>query len=474
MLKKSKIASALAISLSMGAVAVTVPAFAENNVNPEIFAAELQREEIRKIASEAYAFTYPLVLMDITRKQLTNKGVGVNGGFFHFRKYPPASFKEVVRPNFDTLYSTAWLDVSAEPVIISAPDTNGRYYLLPIYDMWTDIVAAPGSRTSGTQKGDFALVAEGWEGELPEGVTRLETPTTMNMIIGRTQANGPSDYATVNAIQDGYKITPLSKWGTDYKPGKAAINSDIDMTPPLRQVAEMDTKTYFRYASKLLQKYGAHDTDGSQLLRLKRIGLRVDKDWDLEKLSASELQILEQGIADAKRDMKDIASYMPAPKQGWITNDETMGVYGNSYMKRAIIAEIGLGANPAEDAIYPLAVSDADGDKLVASQNYTLHFEKGQLPPVGAFWSVTMYDQEGFAVDNELDRFAIGDRDNLKFNNDGSLTIYMQHKNPGKDKESNWLPAPKSGGLGVTMRLYEPKPEALSGKWIAPAIQKAN
>lgn len=473
MFKKNKIAMILTLSLSVGATAMVAPAFASNGLESNVFAAELQQDEIQKIASEAYIYTYPLVLMDITREQLTNKGIG-GSGFFHFRQYPPADFKDVVRPNFDTLYSIAWIDVSEEPMIVSAPDTHGRYYLLPMYDMWTDIYAAPGSRTSGTQAGDFAMVPEGWEGELPEGVKRIEAPTEMNWIIGRTQSNGPTDYSVVNEIQDGYKVTPLSKWGTDYQPSKLKVDPSVDLiTPPLTQVANMDAKTYFARASKLMQKYGTHQSDGSQLLRLERIGLTLDGDWELDKLSDKESKVLDQGVAEARQTMKEFVAQLATMKNGWIINTDTMGVYGNSYLKRAVIAEIGLGANLTEDAIYPLAMHDADGDKFTGEQNYELHFEKDEIPPVDAFWSVTMYDFEGFAVENELKRYAIGDRDALKYNKDGSLTLYIQHQNPGKDKASNWLPSAKTGDLGITMRLYAPKQSALIGEWIPPAIQKA-
>jgi hypothetical protein len=155
-------------------------------------------------------------------------------------------------------------------------------------------------------------------------------------------------------------------------------------------------------------------------------------------------------------------------------NTDTMGVYGNYYLKRSIVAMAGLGANQVDDAIYPLNVADADGKPVVAENKYVLSFKKAELPPANAFWSLTMYDAEGFQVANTINRFAIGDRDALKFNPDGSLDLYIQHESPGSDKEGNWLPAPKSGALGLTMRLYAPKPEALDGRWNPPAIKKAN
>jgi hypothetical protein len=157
---------------------------------------------------------------------------------------------------------------------------------------------------------------------------------------------------------------------------------------------------------------------------------------------------------------------------GWQMNTDTMGVYGNYYLKRAIVAMAGLGANQPDDAIYPINIADADGQPVMAENSYVLHFQKDELPPVGAFWSLTMYDAEGFQVANPINRFAIGDRDPLKYNADGSLDLHIQNENPGPEKESNWLPAPKRGELGLTLRLYAPKPQVADGYWNPPAIKR--
>jgi len=159
---------------------------------------------------------------------------------------------------------------------------------------------------------------------------------------------------------------------------------------------------------------------------------------------------------------------------GWQMNTDTMGVYGNYYLKRAIVALVGLGANQPDDAIYPINISDADSNPVMAENKYVLHFNKDDVPPVSAFWSLTMYDAEGFQVANPINRFAIGDRDALRFNSDGSLDLYIQNENPGPDKESNWLPAPKSSRLGLTLRLYAPKPQVANGGWNPPAIKRVN
>jgi hypothetical protein len=359
------------------------------------------------------------------------------------------------------------------PVVVSAPNTNGRYYLLPMLDMWSDVFAVPGKRTSGTTAANYALVPPGWRGRLPANVEKIEAPTSYVWIIGRTQTNGPKDYAAVHKVQDGYKLTPLSRWPRAPEAVRVKIDPSVDMkTPPLTQVNTMPADRYFAYAVDLMKANPPHSTDWSSLARFKRIGIVAGKQFDASKLSPEVRAALTQGAAAGLKLMQEKVPTLARVTNGWQMNTDTMGVYGNYYLKRAIIAMVGLGANQVEDAIYPLNVGDADGKPMTGDQKYVLRFEKGQLPPAGAFWSLTMYDAEGFQVANPINRFAIGDRDALKYNADGSLDLYIQSTSPGADKESNWLPSPKSGPLGVTMRLYAPKPQALDGRWNPPAIKR--
>jgi len=441
--------------------------------------AEISADEAYQIGVEAYVYFYPLITMDVTRKVTTNvppgvkPGLGPMGAFQHFRAYPTAEFREVVRPNFDTLYSSAWLDLSKEPMVVSVPDTAGRYYLLPMLDMWSDVFAVPGKRTSGTGAGHFALIPPGWKGELPVGVRRIDAPTACVWIIGRTQTNGPKDYDAVAKIQDDYMVTPLSQWGKKREPAAFTADPSVDMkTAPLDQVNGMPAAKYFSYGAELMQLHPPHITDWSMVARLKQIGIEPGKRFDFEKASPAMKTALDRAVVDGLALMKEKSPTLARCVNGWQMNTDTMGVYGNHYLKRAIIAMAGLGANQPEDAIYPLNVGDADGNPLEGSGNYVLHFAKEELPPVGAFWSVTMYDEAGFQVANKINRFAIGDRDDLKYNADGSLDLYIQAASPGADKESNWLPSPAKGTLGVTMRLYAPKSQALDGRWAPPAIKK--
>jgi len=432
-------------------------------------------EEAQTIAGEAYVYLYPLILMDVTRKQLINTDPKVNpvGGpankFTHVRQFPTADMRAVVRPNFDTLYSSAWLNLTEGPVVVSTADSGGRYFLLPMLDMWTDVFAVPGKRTNGTGAANFALVPMGWEGNLPKDVQRIDASTPYVWIIGRTQTNGPKDYDAVHKIQDGYTITPLADWGKTPRKPVQKIDPSVDTkTEPLRLVAQMSPMEYFKYGVELMKTNPPHITDWSILARMKRIGIEPGQ-LDTSKVSA---EVLSKGATDALKFMRDKASSLARIVNGWQMNTDTMGVYGNFYFKRAIIAMTGLGANQTLDAIYPLAVSDSEGKPIMGENKYIMHFDKDDLPPVKAFWSLTMYDSEGYQVANPLNRFAIGDRDDLKSNDDGSLDLYIQNESPGASRESNWLPAPKSGELGLTLRLYAPMIQALEGSWAPPAIKR--
>jgi hypothetical protein len=437
----------------------------------------LTATEAKELATEAYLFFYPLMSLEISRQQMTNveagkmPGFGPANQFHHMRAFPEANFKAVVRPNFDTLYSSAWLDVSKEPLIVTMPATDGRYYLLPVLDMWSDVIGAPGKRTSGTEAQKTAFVLQGWKGTLPKGVQRLEMTTPYSWMIGRIQTNGPADYTNVNKIQDQMSITPLSQWGQKYQAPKFKFNPSVDMkTPPLEQVNGMSAEKYFALASALLKKNPMHITDWSQNERLKKLGLDSKGSFNANQFSSEVRQALEEGAKAGLVLMKEKVPTLARVANGWSMNTDTMGVYGNYYLKRAIVAMVGLGANQPDDAIYPMLLVDSKGRTTTGDKNYVLHFNADQMPPNTAFWSITAYDSDGFQVANELNRFAIGDRDQLKFNKDGSLDLYFQHKRPSEDKVSNWLPTPASGPVSLTMRIYAPKAEALDGRWAPPAV----
>jgi hypothetical protein len=480
---KRKTRKSLALLLSILVGPVLAPMATAQGTPPAI-----TEQEAHAIGVDAYIYLYSLVTMDVTRKQLTNvePGKGNLGGpmnaFANAQAFPAADFKAVVRPNFDTLYSSAYLDLRKEPMVVSVPDTGGRYYLLPMLDMWTDVFASPGWRTTGTQAANFVVVPQGWrpdlrdrltkEFKLPKETQRIDAPTPYVWIIGRTKTDGPPDYDAVHKIQAGLKITPLSEWGKLPKPMEVKIDPSVDMkTPPKIQVDTMPAEKYFAYAAELLKLQPPHLTDEPIIAQMKRIGIEPGKTFDIDKVGPAVKKGLEGAPEDAQKLMEWKIATLARVVNHWSMNTDTMGVYGNYYLKRAIVAQVGLGANLPEDAIYPLNLGDEAGRPLDGTSKYSIHFEKGAMPPVNAFWSITLYDREGFQVANSLNRFAVSSWMPFKYNADGSLDLYFQNESPGKDKEANWLPAPK-GAFNLTMRLYAPKSDALTGRWNPPAITR--
>jgi hypothetical protein len=342
--------------------------------------------EARSIGVDAYVYFYPLITMDLTRLQFTNVEPGKEpmkgpmNTFVNIPEYPPADMRIVVRPNFDTLYSSAWLDLTKEPVVVSAPDTGGRYYLLPMLDMWTDVFTSPGWRTTGTGAANYLITPPGWSGDVPREFTRIPAPTPYVWIIGRTKTDGPPDYDAVHKIQAGYKVTPLSQWGKEAEPVTVTIEPAVDMkTAPKEQVDTMPADKFFAYAAELLKLHPPHITDQPIIARLKRIGFEAGQSFDLNNADPAVKKALETAPKDAQALMAWKVPTMARVANGWSMNTDTMGVYGNYYLKRAIIAEEGLGANLPEDAIYPLNLGDADGKPLDGTQAYSIHFEKSDL-----------------------------------------------------------------------------------------------
>ena len=431
-------------------------------------------EGVKRLATEIYVYAYPLVVMDLTKQVMIAK-TPLNS-FQHRRAFPDASSTDVVNPNVDTLSSQAWLDLAREPVVLSVPDTRDRYYMMPMLDAWTNVFQSPGKRTTGTKKADFVIVGPKWKGELPGGVEEIRAPTDMVWLNGRTQTNGKADYAAVAKIQDQYKLTPLSQWR---KSGAKAVHAPptpqtgVDVkTAPVEQVAKMNAQTFFSRFASLLPGNPPAKEDATVVEKIKKLRIVAGQPFDMSKLDAATAKGVEDGaksahdaiVAAAKGSTGDL-------RNGWTIHWD-LGRYGTNYGLRAVIASFPLGANAPEDAIAPTTRLDGGGRPLDGANKYVLHFDKGKTPPASAFWSLTMYNDTHFFVANPIDRHAIGDRDRLNLNPDGSLDIYLQRDNPGKDKESNWLPAPK-GSFNVILRIYWPKQDLLERRWTPPGIQRA-
>ena len=429
-------------------------------------------DRTHEIGVQAYIYAYPMVLMETSRRFLTNVeavefGHAPMNQIVHLRGFPDHNFKKVVRPNADTLYSIIWFDVSTEPQVLSIADTGGRYFVLQILDFWTDVIASPGSRTSGTSDVSFAIVGPNWQGTLPEGVKRIRATTDKGWVIGRTQTNGKGDYRNVHKIQDGYTVTPLSAWGQDHLVRRwDAVNTDWDMeTRPPVQVARMTAESYFELFAELMKNNPPHEVDWNMVQLLKQIGIIPGESFRFSALPIEDQEALEQAMADAQTLIRRKQSGQLI--NGWRFTRENIGNYGTSYLQRAYVAMVGLGANVPEDAVYPITNVDSDGNVLDGSHRYVMHFEKSELPPVRGFWSLSMYGEDYYFVDNPIDRYAIGDRNILNLNDDGSLDIFIQNASPGD--ESNWLPAPHDK-FNLTLRGYWPKTDMVTGRWDPPPV----
>ncbi|MCK1280688.1 DUF1254 domain-containing protein [Bradyrhizobium sp. 61] len=432
------------------------------------------------LATDAYIFGYPLVTMEMTRRVITNVAAPVGtkapmGQIIKLRKYPDAFFRDVTAPNADTLYTTAFLDVGKEPWVVSIPDMKGRYALFPMLDGWTTVFQVPGKRTTGTAAQTYAITGPTWKGTLPAGVKEYKSPTSIVWLLGRIYCTGtPEDYAEVHKLQDEFKLVPLSSYGKPYTPPPGTVDPSLDMKMAVReQVNRMDAVAYFTMLCKLMKDNPPTAADAPQLAKFARIGIVPGQDFDASKLKADFVKrVPEIGFDQImlqfkiNKDMKD--------ENGWGFTTKT-GVYGTDYLMRALVTAIGLGANRPQDAVYPTSLKDAEGRKYNGANKYVMRFPKGQLPPALGFWSVTMYDADYFFVRNPINRYSISARQNLKSNPDGSTDLYIQKDSPGKDKESNWLPAP-SGDFVLMMRLYWPSeknPSIINGSWKIPPVRKA-
>ncbi len=442
---------------------------------PTHAAAAVTPEEAAAIGVDAYIYGYPLVTMEMTRRVMTNveKPEGTRapmGQFVRMRAYPTAAYRDVTAPNADTLYTVAWIDVSKEPYVLSVPEMGDRYWLFPMLDGWTEVFQAPGKRTTGTKAKTYAITGPNWKGKLPQSVREYKSPTALVWILGRIYCSGtPGDYQAVHALQDRFKLVPLSSYGKKYTPPPVPVDPSVDMKTPVReQVNRMDTGAYFKLLTRLLADNPPAAEDAPMLSKMAQIGISPGQDFDISKLDPAVGQAL-QNVPKAGFE-KIMAHFKNAGKManGWVFSTKT-GAYGTDYLQRALITAIGLGANRPEDAIYPSSETAANGKPYEGANRYVIRFAKGQMPPVNGFWSLTMYDSEYFFVQNPLNRYTLSSRSKLKPNKDGSVDLYIQNTSPGKGKESNWLPAP-AGKFVLMFRFYWPKEAIIDGTWKLPEV----
>lgn len=434
------------------------------------------QDELNRIASEAYLFFTPLVIMEFTRRTQTNVTLTTHPALkpmnhlSHTRAFPPGDFRAVVRSNWDTLYTSAWLDLREEPQIITVPPLpENRFFMLPLYDMWTEVFASPGTRTNGTGAASFAICGPGWNGELPAGVRRIDSPTAYVWVIGRTETHLAPDYPQIHAFQDGMSLTPLSAYPGPAPERDCNVNPEWDSrTPPFHQYRTITSEDFFRLAGELATQHPPHITDWGMLERLRSLGFVYGEPFEPANQNAVVRSALAQAPNAARHQIASRATNGSTVVNGWRLVTDSMGNWGNNYVRRAMVAIRGLGANPVEETLYPNLLFDASGAPLNGENHYRLHFETP--PPVRAFWSLTAYNSENFTEPNELNRYALGDRDELTYNADGSFDIYLGHTRPAEAPESNWLPVP-AGRFDVSLRMYWPVDGAFTGEFAPPPAE---
>lgn len=438
----------------------------------------LSPEQAQHIAVDAYVYGYPLVTMELTRRSLTNVASDNGksapmGQLLRLRTYPAADDHRVTAPNADTLYTQAWLNVTAEPYVLKIPNAHGRYYLMPMLSGWTDVFQVPGKRTTGTAAQAYLITGPRWNGKVPAGLAELKSPTGMVWLLGRIYCTGtPQDYAAVHAMQNAIVLEPLSALGKSYTPPLGTVNPAWKSTLSVRdQVSGMSLDQYFTEMAKLMVDNPPASADASMVAAMAEIGLVPGKPFVSADLGTRVATAL-QGVPKAAFGTI-MAHYQKSGtlKDGW-TFSTNVGTYGTNYLQRALITAIGLGANRPQDAVYPTSDAPSQTEKYDGSKTRVMHFAKGALPPVNGFWSLTMYTPQYFFYPNPLKKYTLSARDTLKTNADGSTDLYIGHTQPTGVPASNWLPSP-SGSYILMMRLYWPKatpPTILNGSWSPPSV----
>jgi hypothetical protein len=423
------------------------------------------------LGAEAYIYGFPLVIMDLTRSSMAQAAPPADP-LRRVRAFPEASFRGVVRPNVDTLYSSAFIDMDQGPWLFEMPADAPRYTVMPFMDAWTNVFASPGTRTQGAAGGRFLLAGPRWQGEVPEGLQLLRAPTRMVWLIGRTETRGSADYPVVHRLQDALVLRPLAAQTGHAGPaaaGSAAPVPQADLAP-IDALRQMPTQEFFNRLALLLVDNPPAPADAPMVARMAHLGIVPGQ---LPQWSLLDRWAVALGRALANWKVQDALAHR-STHNGWITPPPILGHYGTAYDIRAVVAMIGLGANLPADAIYPSARVDSQGRALDGSHRYRMHFDAAQLPPVDAFWSLTAYGEDDFFIDNPLGRYARASHDPLSRNPDGSLDLLVQAEPPPTGQHANWLPVRASAPFQLTLRLYLPRPAALDGSWSPPPLLRVD
>ncbi|WP_444917435.1 DUF1254 domain-containing protein [Microbulbifer sp. JMSA003] len=429
--------------------------------------------KILKQGANAYLFAYPLVVMEATRQSMAVDFVSgrESNHLYHMHSFPDHTFRNVVRPNNDTLYSVVWFDLTDGPMVISVPAME-RYYILPFMDAWTNVFGSIGTSSNNGESGEYLLVGPEWSGSVPDDLEVIRSPTLMVWMIGRIEIYSYEDVANVATIQEGFAITPLSRWpdGESF-PSTVISESRINQHDnPKAFVDKLSVDEFFQQFVSLLRKQAIVPKDPLALKNLMRFDLLTKNDFSLDRLPWWRRVALTMGsnIANQRLHEATESRRQDNLENGWRVWRDTIGEYGTNYATRAGVAMAGLGALKPDEAVYPTTYVDSRGEFLDGENSYRLVFPSA--PPGNAFWSLTLYDVDGYLVNNPINRYLLSSRDPLIVGPDGALSILIANKAP-KGNITNWLPSPK-GEFSLTLRIYNPSDTFLNGKWIMPGVEK--
>ncbi|MBB3699443.1 DUF1214 domain-containing protein [Flammeovirga yaeyamensis] len=439
---------------------------------------DISEKEARLLSKEAFEFGFPAVFIEnqFYVNSYVTKPEGLKAPinqFAHSREFVDASNRQYVGNNVDVLASLASIDLSEEALVITIPEMGDRFWLMQLINTWNEVPAVPSSRTHGGEPRTFLVAGPKWEGNVPDNMELLRANTETTLIVLRLYCSGKEEYKEVNAIQDQIKITPLNQWGKNYEaPSHVALKENFDGNRDVDEIVmSLTPEEFFNALNKILVNNPPYEEDQPFMEKISKLGIIPGEEFNYNNYSEEVKEAITFGVADAKHAIAQRVKNLGQLKNNWILTYD-MGRFGTDYNYRAAWSLIGVGGNLLEDAFYPTTIIDEDGEMFDTNKYaYKITFTKEELPPVASFWSLTMYDIQSYLVDNELNKYTVGDRSNLTYNEDGSLTIYMQKDRPTEDKVTNWLPAP-IGPFRIALRLYTPKEQVVNGSWIPPVVQK--
>jgi len=423
-----------------------------------------------EIAFETYLFLYPLMVMEETRRRSLQRSVTRDRNLLrHSRTTADHRWRLVARTNIDTLFSSGWIDVSKSPGKLEIPENDRRFYMFQLLDMWTDTFGVIGSRTVGSEAVLAELVGPDAKTDVSLGdrsAISLRCPTNSVWVIGRTAVSSSDDLQAAQEFLSKVWLTSESESELSFESKQDAATTFVS---PVEAVESLTTEEFFRQALRLLHREKSHQSDISQLLRMRRLGFDISSRTTFPTLPSDALESIEKSVWRAKQKISNSAESRGSRVNGWNYSLDGFGTWGNDYLRRATIAKFGLAANPPEDAIYFSGMLDSDGQRLTGENDYLIRFDAGEFPPADAFWSITLYDANGHLFANDNNRYGIRSRDALEISNEGSLVILISQKPKEGVPIANWIPS-CPGRIDLCLRIYSPSQGVFDATWLPPQI----